>query len=196
MEYQVRVGKLAKPDDDLAADMYDLAEKILGEKNYEQYEISNWAQPGHSSNHNLVYWKNGSYVGVGPGAHSSLNNHRFSNLNSPRQYISKLNSTKTHTYQPWEKLNKEKLHNLPFIDDIEVLEKSIQMGETMMLGLRLNEGIYLDSFSQRFGQDLRRVYKEEVEDLTNLGLLHCDEKSLKLTDEGRLLGNEVFARFL
>lgn len=196
MEYQVRVGKLARPDDDLAADMYQLAESKLAEQGYTQYEISNWTQPNRSSTHNLVYWKNGSYIGVGPGAHSSLHNHRFSNLNSPRQYINKLKSTKISNYQPWQKLTEEKLRNLPFIDDVEALEKGIQMGETMMLGLRLNEGIHLDSFNQRFGQDLRHVYTEELEDLTNLGLLHYDEESLKLTDKGRLLGNEVFARFL
>ena len=65
-------GKIPEPDPDLAADMYDMARRVLAESGYRHYEISNWAQPGQESRHNLIYWRNEPYLGVGPGAHSRL----------------------------------------------------------------------------------------------------------------------------
>ena len=65
-------GKIPEPDPDLAADMYVMARRVLAESGYRHYEISNWAQPGQESRHNLIYWRNEPYLGVGPGAHSRL----------------------------------------------------------------------------------------------------------------------------
>ena len=90
MEHSVSQGTLPTPDPDLAADMYAMAEHDLGALGYRHYEISNWAADGKLGLHNIVYWRNEPYLGVGPGAHSSLANHRFSNLKPPREYIRKL----------------------------------------------------------------------------------------------------------
>ena len=70
--------------------MYALAEHDLGALGYRHYEISNWAAEGKLGLHNIVYWRNEPYLGVGPGAHSSLANHRFSNLKPPREYVKRL----------------------------------------------------------------------------------------------------------
>ena len=90
MEHSVAQGTLPTPDSDLAADMYALAEQDLDALGYRHYEISNWAADGKLGLHNIVYWRNEPYLGVGPGAHSSLAGHRFSNLKPPREYIKRL----------------------------------------------------------------------------------------------------------
>ena len=87
MHRQVRDGGLPKPDEDLAADMYSHARSALAEAGYHHYEVSNWCRPGHESRHNIGYWRNLPYLGVGPGAHSSLAGYRFWQVSSPRQYI-------------------------------------------------------------------------------------------------------------
>ena len=90
MEQQVRLGEIPEPDADLAADMYLHAEELLEREGYRHYEISNWARPGLESRHNLTYWRNGPYLGVGPGAHSYLGRWRFHNLASPREYVRRM----------------------------------------------------------------------------------------------------------
>ncbi|MFN8448364.1 MAG: hypothetical protein U0521_07175 [Anaerolineae bacterium] len=76
----VERGRLPEPDDDLAADMYELASDLLGADGFEQYEISNWARPGHQCRHNLQYWHNDPYVGVGPGAHGWAGGVRYATV--------------------------------------------------------------------------------------------------------------------
>ncbi|MEO8397890.1 MAG: radical SAM family heme chaperone HemW, partial [Chloroflexota bacterium] len=83
----VERGRLPEPDEDLAADMYERASEVLREHGYEQYEISNWARPGHECLHNLQYWHNDDYVGVGPGAHGYADGVRYSTVLSPQRYI-------------------------------------------------------------------------------------------------------------
>ena len=90
MEHSVTQGTLPTPDPDLAADMYAMAEQDLDALGYRHYEISNWAADGKLGLHNIVYWRNEPYLGVGPGAHSSLAGHRFSNLKPPREYVKRL----------------------------------------------------------------------------------------------------------
>ena len=80
-----------EPDPDLAADMYELAEEVLGAAGYGHYEISNWAKPGCEALHNLTYWRNQPYLGVGPGAHSYLGGYRFHDILSPAKYIQEVN---------------------------------------------------------------------------------------------------------
>ena len=92
MEVQVNNGNMTRPDDDLAADMYLLAENMLRDAGYDHYEISNWSMIGKESRHNMKYWLNTPYLGVGPGAHSYLNSTRFSNIKSPREYVKLLAS--------------------------------------------------------------------------------------------------------
>ncbi|MFN8560624.1 MAG: hypothetical protein U0703_03090 [Anaerolineae bacterium] len=91
----VERGRLPEPDDDLAADMYELASDLLGADGFEQYEISNWARPGHQCRHNLQYWHNDPYVGVGPGAHGWAGGVRYATVLSPQRYIKLMNDQGT-----------------------------------------------------------------------------------------------------
>ena len=185
---RVARGELPFPDEDLAADMYLLAEEMLDAAGYEHYEISNWARmlPGCScgelgylaSRHNLTYWRNEPYLGFGAGAHSYFGAQRYYNALSPAEYIVRLESGRS-----------------PQVG-VEEIGEALEMAETMIMGLRLLEGIDKGIFQRRFGQDLMKTYGEEIEELIELGLIEMEGERMKLTPRGRLLGNEVFQRFL
>ena len=87
LEHSVASGRVAAPDPDAAADQYELARELLRSEGYEHYEISNWSLPGLASKHNLAYWRNEPYLGVGPGAHSHLAGCRFAGVKSPREHL-------------------------------------------------------------------------------------------------------------
>ncbi|MCZ6891535.1 MAG: radical SAM family heme chaperone HemW [Chloroflexi bacterium] len=193
LEAWVRDGSVPTPDPDLAADMYELAEEIAGRSGFEHYEISNWALPGHACRHNLSYWRNQSYLGVGPGAHSYLQGHRFANLSSPREYIKRVSLRAAGASTP--KDFPSALRDGP-VDMMERVDARLEMGETMMLGLRLADGVTGDGFNARFGQTLMDVFGAAIQELEEFGLLQWNGDRLLLTPRGRLLGNEVFQRFL
>jgi oxygen-independent coproporphyrinogen-3 oxidase len=182
---QVMTGWLSTPDPDLAADMYELAGEWLAGAGYRQYEISNWSRPGYQCAHNLVYWRNRPYLGLGAGAHSSLRGRRWWNVRPVQSYIDRVIEG---VATPWPS---------PAAQDGEVIDRALEMGETMMLGLRLTqEGIAESDFRQRFGVSLEEVYGDVIQDMQRLGLLMWTDGRLCLTRRGRLLGNQVFAEFL
>jgi oxygen-independent coproporphyrinogen-3 oxidase len=175
----VRRGVQAPPDDDVAADFYLLASDRLAAAGYEQYEISNWSQPGRACRHNLVYWRHQPYLGFGPGAHSFDGERRWWNVKPVPQYIQRLNSGESPER------------------DGEPIDRDLAMGEFMMLGLRLvREGVTEARFRERFGLALSDIFAEEVEGLVRRGWLERLPDRVRLTSEGRLLGNQVFAQFL
>jgi oxygen-independent coproporphyrinogen-3 oxidase len=197
----VKAGRVPDPDQDLAADMYLWAEDALAAEGYLHYEISNWARPGFESRHNLTYWRNLPYLGVGPGAHSFLGGYRFANLDPPPTYIQRVSG--------WAVL--EAGGAVPTLDvvltqrqgavaDVEAVDRRLEMAETVMLGLRLGEGVGVEAFRSRFGRELREVYASVLPGLEAAGLLEAAAEpaggSVRLTDRGRLLGNEVFVRIL
>ena len=193
LEAWVRDGSVPTPDPDLAADMYELAEEAADRSGFEHYEISNWSLPGHACRHNLIYWRNQSYLGVGPGAHSYLQGHRFANLSSPREYIKRISRRADGASTPRD--FPSALQDGP-VSMVEQVDVRMEMGETMMLGLRLTDGVTEDSFSARFGRGLRDVFGTPIGELEDAGLLQWNGDRLSLTTRGRLLGNEVFQRFL
>ena len=172
----VAMGAVAIADVDLAADMYLLAEETL--TRYEHYEISNWALPGKRCRHNMTYWMNQPYLGFGAGAHSHREHRRFRNVASPGQYVEMVSDTASA------------------VEEVEDIDEALEMGETMMLGLRLAEGVSKRGFADRFGRDIASVYGEHIEELAGVGLVSDDGAWVRLTDKGRLLGNQVFLRFL
>ena len=176
LSQEIASGRVIRPDPDLAAEMFLLAEEMLSV--YDHYEISNWATPGKRCRHNLTYWKNLPYLGFGAGAHSFFNHHRFSNLLSPVDYVQRLNEADSPTEQE------------------EYIGEALEMAETMILGLRLREGVNLAEFSNRFNRDAASVYGDEIDELVSLGLILNDGSTIRLTNRGRLLGNQVFLRFL
>jgi oxygen-independent coproporphyrinogen-3 oxidase len=175
----IEAGELRAPDDDLAAEMYAWAEEMLAEARLVHYEISNWALPGHACQHNLIYWRNEPYVGLGAAAHSWYDGVRRSNLRVPGEYIDVLRAGRSP------------------IDEEEAIDPALEMGETMMMGLRLlEEGVSFARFTRRFGVSMDDVYRSQIEGLITRGLLARTPDRIHLTKRGHLLGNQVFAEFL
>lgn len=171
-------GQVVLPDEDSVADMYTLAEEVLDAAGYEHYEISNWARPGKPCRHNLVYWANEPYIGFGAGAHSYLAGCRRQNVAEPGVYA-------VRQAQGTDALGAE-----------EAIDRDLEMAETMFLGLRRSGGVSRHEFHRRFGSDLNEHYGSVIDELCGLGLLTKDGDWVRLTRRGRLLGNEVFVRFL
>jgi oxygen-independent coproporphyrinogen-3 oxidase len=166
-------------DPDLSADQYELAEDILSTHGYRHYEISNWAKEGRECHHNMTYWENMPYLGLGIGAHSYLDGHRLANTQSLDKYLAAFSN------------------NLqPVLDLDEEISPELQLAETVILGLRLRDGIDTDNIRSRFGIDLLECYSQQVETLVGFGLLEYVGQHVRLTRRGRLLSNEVFWRFL
>ncbi|MCJ7510205.1 MAG: radical SAM family heme chaperone HemW [Dehalococcoidia bacterium] len=191
----VAQGRLPPPDADLAADMYLWAEDALAAAGYQHYEISNWTLPGRQCRHNLAYWLNEPYLGLGAGAHSCLGGFRFANVKDPRRYIPLVEESAKSDGRLAEGLAPF-LAGLGHIASAEQMTPARAMAETVVLGLRLVEGLPLEGFRRRFGQELMSVYGPQGEELEGLGLLERVDGCLRLTPRGRLLGNEAFLRFL
>ncbi len=196
MHAWLRQGKIPEPDPDLAADMYGHARELLGGRGYHHYEISNWCQPGRECEHNLVYWSNGAYLGVGPGAHSRLGDYRFWTLLSPREYTAQAAQWRKEGNDPWGSFTEQELARAKTVDGWEHIGPDTACSETMFLGLRLLDGLDLTSASQAVGADLATRYHSEIEDLIALGLLEREEESLRLTVPAYLVANQVFTRFI
>ena len=194
MHEWVKSGRMPEPDSDLAADMHLTAQTAMGTRGYRNYEISNWARPGFTSRHNLAYWLNQPYLGVGPGAHSYLGEYRFSNLRSPNEYVRKLQDGPVSAEHP-SILIRDDLMGVPVVGAIESVAGRLEIAETLMLGLRLDTGISIEQFAERFGVTPAEAHGEAIAELTSLGLLETLDGHLRLTHRGWLLANEVFVRF-
>jgi len=188
-------GRLPPPDADLAADMYLWAEDALAAAGYQHYEISNWALPGRQCRHNLAYWLNEPYLGLGAGAHSCFGGFRFANVKHPHRYVPLMGESAKGDGRPAEGLPPF-LAGLRHIASAEQMTTARAMAETVVLGLRLTDGLPLRDFRRRFGQELMSVYGAQVEQLETLNLLERTNGCLRLTANARLLGNEAFQRFL
>lgn len=177
-------GRVAAPDDDLAADMYDLATVLLGQAGYAQYEISNWAKPGFECRHNLQYWRNDEYIGVGPGAHGWAGGVRYATVLGPLQYIRAIQAYYGTVYA---------YPRTPAtVDDVEV-ERADEIAETLIMWLRLTrEGVDRAVFRARFGVDLVDYHAEVMQRFSARGLLEITPERVRLTEQGRLLSNMVF----
>lgn len=189
----VATGRYPAPDDDLAADMYEKAQSMLAVNGFTQYEISNWSKAGMESQHNLIYWHNEPYLGVGPGAHSWIAGQRFANLKSPRRYVMVVGDE----YRPIgpDPVAAMRIPAGP-VEQVDVTTPAIDVAETMMMGMRLNEGVSMSRFAERFGTGLDVVFPNEVSRLLEIGLIEVTDEAIRLSERGRLLGNEVFAEFI
>lgn len=198
LHHWVATGRTPAPDEDEAAALYEHAGRRLAAAGYLHYEVSNWARqspgdktgymPAYACRHNLLYWRNEEYLGIGPGAHSHLYivagdgarvGRRWGNRKPVPSYIQRIKSG-----DPVEAFS-------------ETIDPSLAMGETMMLGLRLiQEGVPLARFRRRHGQEALQVFASQIKRFAHAGLLAVDEERLRLTSQGLLLGNQVFADFL
>ena len=167
MQRWVNEGKLPEPDPDLAADMYLMARDSLADAGYMHYEISNWAHPGLECMHNMAYWLNRSYLGVGPGAHSCLFGHRFWDVTSPRVYMDRVRTWAAQEMRGLDTPDWDTLVASGPVGGVEPISRELEMAETMFLGLRLLDGLSIESFMHRFGRDPLQVYGPQITELGN-----------------------------
>lgn len=172
------MGKLQLPADELVEAMYDYIVEKLPEAGYQRYEISNYALPGYESKHNLSYWQDVDYLGLGSGAHSYWQGTRYENPSSIDDYISVLEAGR-----------------LPATLE-EQVDRQAHMEEYCFLGLRTAAGIDKNLFQQKFGVDLFTVYGRTIEKLVALDLLQHTARGIALTTLGMKYGNQVFGEFL
>ncbi|UOQ47399.1 radical SAM family heme chaperone HemW [Gracilibacillus caseinilyticus] len=171
-------GKLSKPPEEIEADMYALLRSEMRANGIHQYEISNFAKPGFESQHNLVYWNNQYYFGFGAGAHGYLPGERIINIRPFPKYVEAANDS-----------GKPILH-------IEQIGRKEQIEEEMFLGLRKSEGVSVSAFEKKYQIPLRDLYGEELDTLKQKGWIDVNSSFVKLTEEGKPFGNEVFQSFL
>lgn len=170
--------KLIPLEDEIDREMYHLAIKKLKRNGLKHYEISNFAAPGFECRHNLIYWNAESYLGLGAGAHSYIQNKRFNNVCDIEEYIISINN-----------------YNSP-VESEQLIDEKDAMAEFMILGLRLVQGIDSIEFKSRFGKDIFDVYKEQINKLLNKGFLVIYKNRIKLSPIGLDLANRVFVEFI
>ena len=170
---QIKRGEITKPDDDLTAEKYIMADKAFTTAGFNWYELSNWAKPNSQSKHNLAYWLGYNWWGAGPGAHSHINGKRFWNVKHPNLYKQKIQANET------------------VILDSEVLEGSQIESERLMLSIRLPQGVAKNTLNNQ--QIL------ELTDYVNSG--HLDQENWNLgratlTLDGRLIADRIVREIL
>jgi oxygen-independent coproporphyrinogen III oxidase len=171
-------GKWSLAPDDDAADMYLEAMARLDAAGYQQYEISNVSRPGRESRHNLKYWTDGEWLGFGCGAHSTRRGVRLKNLSSTAEYIAAVAS------------------GGPLVVERRVLSAREALEEALFTGLRLARGIDVDTVKARYGVDVWDIYRRQLEQFREAGVLIYDGRLLRLSRAGMLLANEIMAKFL
>ena len=166
------------PDEDLTADLYEIACTRLNAARIPQYEISNFARPDFESRHNLKYWTRQPYLGFGVDAHSMLPTSggnsavRFANGDALDSYLSDANYERN------------------------LISPEIALQEEFFLGLRLNRGVDLAELAIRYGEDELAEFDGDIAEQLSDGLLEKQGNVVRLTARGRLLSNEVFERFI
>jgi oxygen-independent coproporphyrinogen-3 oxidase len=191
-------GLVSEPDPDLAAEMYELAVERMDVAGFQQYEISNWGRRRDGGwmacRHNLQYWRNLPYLGFGAGAHGFAAGGRTANVLSPAAYIQRCSPGNENGSQP------VLFPCTPATQNWQPIDQATEIGETMMMGLRLTqEGVSNSDFQRRFGQTLEQVFATQISELINYSLIEWggqEHDLLRLTRRGRLLGNQVFYRFI
>ncbi|SEF74596.1 oxygen-independent coproporphyrinogen-3 oxidase [Caloramator fervidus] len=167
-------GELSISDDEIDRQMYHYAVEFLKSYGYEHYEISNFAKKGFECIHNLTYWNEEEYYGVGASAHSFIDSYRYANASDIKEYI-------TSRY-----LKREKIY----------ISKEEQMQEFMILGLRKIKGISKKDFKNRFNVDIIEVYGDKISKLLRQGLVFDNGEFISLTSKGLDVANQVFLVFL
>jgi oxygen-independent coproporphyrinogen-3 oxidase len=175
---RLKVGLIRRCDEDLEADLYRTAVHSLAAKGFEQYDISNFSRPHQRCLHNLNYWNNVPYIGVGPSAVGYTDGVRYRNVPDLARYIRMIEESGTAVIET-ERVTGQRL-----------------AAETAMLQLRLVEGIELAGFEVRTGFDPHQVFAAAIERFESQGLLRVDATHVALTDDGRLLADSIITEFM
>jgi oxygen-independent coproporphyrinogen-3 oxidase len=177
-------GVVTPLDPDAVADMYELAERRLEAAGYEHYELSNWARAGHQSRHNVSYWSDCDYLGIGAGAHGYVDGQRYENVAHPRAYIEAQGATAVAAAPR------------PKVLDVYTPPPPTAMFDWLETALRLVAGFEVVAFERRFGVALDQVAGTSLARCIEGGLLEREGPRLRLTPRGRLLHSEVMATVL
>ena len=174
---RMRRGKLPLPKEDLEAEMFDYIISELEKAGFEHYEISNFSKPGFESRHNLMYWDNAEYYGIGAGASGYVDGVRYKNHGPIRHYLQAVEAGNARVQE-------------------EVLTLKEKMEEEMFLGLRKKSGVSKKLFEEKFGLSFEDQYGDVVSELTEQGLLVPDRDIVRMTKQGLFLGDTVAEKFI
>jgi putative oxygen-independent coproporphyrinogen III oxidase len=172
---QVASGRVILPEEEDILAMDGITEELCFSSGFTQYEISNYSKPGFACRHNINYWRNGEYCAVGAGAVSYLSGVRIRNSEDPEGYCTMIEEKGTA------------------VVDSEELDNEASFRETVVMGLRMVEGISVDDLYRRFGIDLLSYYGKALQDLLEMSLVELNSSTLKLTVRGREVANRVMA---
>ena len=174
---RMRRGKLPLPKEELEAEMFEYIIEELEKAGFEHYEISNFSKPGFESRHNLVYWDNAEYYGLGAGASGYVDGIRYKNHGPIRHYLEAVEAGKARITE-------------------EHLTLEEKMEEELFLGLRKKTGVSKARFEEKFGVSFDQRYGQVVASLTEQGLLVPDDKQVRMTKRGLFLGDTVAEKFI
>ena len=174
---RMRRGKLPLPKEDLEAEMFDYIIAELEKAGFEHYEISNFSKPDFESRHNLMYWDNAEYYGIGAGASGYVDGVRYKNHGPIRHYLQAVEAGNARVQE-------------------EVLTVNEKMEEEMFLGLRKKSGVSKKRFEEKFGLSFEEQYGAVVSELTEQGLLVADRDIVRMTKQGLFLGDTVAEKFI
>ena len=174
---RMRRGKLPLPKEELEAEMFEYIIEELERSGFEHYEISNFSKPGFESRHNLMYWDNAEYYGIGAGASGYVNGVRYKNHGPIRHYLSAVEAGNARVTE-------------------EHLSQREQMEEEMFLGLRKKSGVSITRFEEKFGTSYEDLYGQVVRNLCHQGLLQVEGQQIRMTKKGLFLGDTVAEQFI
>lgn len=174
---RMRRGKLPLPKEELEAEMFEYIIEELERAGFEHYEISNFSKPSFESRHNIMYWDNAEYYGIGAGASGYVNGIRYKNHGPIRHYLSAVEEGNARITE-------------------EHLSQKEQMEEEMFLGLRKKSGVSMVRFEEKFGRSFDGLYGEIVKDLVQQGLMQIEGDRVRMTKRGLFLGDTVAERFI
>ncbi len=174
---RMRRGKLPLPKEELEAEMFEYIIEELERAGFEHYEISNFSKPGFESRHNLMYWDNSEYYGIGAGASGYVDGVRYKNHGPIRHYLKAVEEGSA-------RINEEHL------------SQREQMEEEMFLGLRKKSGVSIRRFEEKFATSFEELYGQVVKDLCHQGLLQVEGQQIRMTKKGLFLGDTVAERFI
>ncbi len=174
----MRKGKLLLPSQENEAKMYETLIAEMERHGFRQYEISNFSKNGFESRHNLTYWNNEEYYGIGAGAHSYVAGKRISNAGPIKKYMSAIDE-----------------HGFPHVETHSVTLQE-KMEEELFLGLRKTQGVSSSHFLEKFSVSIFDVFASQIKEQKEKGLLEEKDGFIRLTHKGKFLGNEVFQAFL
>lgn len=174
---RMRRGKLPLPKEELEAEMFEYIITELERAGFEHYEISNFSKPSFESRHNLMYWDNAEYYGIGAGASGYVDGVRYKNHGPIRHYLNAVEEGNARITE-------------------EHLSQKEQMEEEMFLGLRKKSGVSMARFEEKFGRSFDGLYGEIVRDLVQQGLMQIEGDRVRMTKRGLFLGDTVAERFI